>query len=269
MKSLVLYLLILFLITYVYDFLFLIPILNKYQVNNVFKNPSYPLTVVVLGVIRMFFPLIVAYLVFFIFIRKNFKEFFFYRRIKPKDFMYSLFSILLFFLIYYSLVLVLVMVFDLKSEIFLGSVFLVPLAILINFFATFGEETGWRGFLYRELSKYTDNLVILSIVIGIIWAFWHFPLILFTGFNYYNHRILGCLLFMVFCSGFTYLMLLNLERSRSLLSTIVMHDMFNSLGSIEFLIFPGSLYYVVFSPVGLLGIFSMLLTILIVRKCIS
>jgi membrane protease YdiL (CAAX protease family) len=48
--------------------------------------------------------------------------------------------------------------------------------ILFSLFALF-EEIGWRGFLVPELAKIT-NFWKTSVISGIIWAAWHFPLII-------------------------------------------------------------------------------------------
>ena len=48
--------------------------------------------------------------------------------------------------------------------------------IIIGFFLMFGEEYGWRGFLLKELTK-AKGKVFGSIVVGIVWALWHVPLV--------------------------------------------------------------------------------------------
>src|SRR6476646_723686 len=58
----------------------------------------------------------------------------------------------------------------------------VVFGMIINSVAALGEETGWRGFLVPELFKdvgYTKS----SFIVGIVWAVWHFPLILFADYN--------------------------------------------------------------------------------------
>ena len=52
--------------------------------------------------------------------------------------------------------------------------------VVFNCLFAFGEELGWRGFLVPELAKLTNfsNTVLIS---GLIWAFWHFPLIFFAA----------------------------------------------------------------------------------------
>jgi membrane protease YdiL (CAAX protease family) len=42
-----------------------------------------------------------------------------------------------------------------------------------------GEEAGWRGFLFPELLKKT-NFLTASIIGGVVWGLWHFPLIIFA-----------------------------------------------------------------------------------------
>ena len=50
-----------------------------------------------------------------------------------------------------------------------------------------GEELGWRGFLLPKLiDKY--NPITASLILGVIWAFWHLPVDLFAN---NNHGILN------------------------------------------------------------------------------
>jgi len=45
-----------------------------------------------------------------------------------------------------------------------------------------GEELGWRGFLVPTLAQMT-SFRNTGLVSGVIWAFWHFPLIIFADYN--------------------------------------------------------------------------------------
>lgn len=51
-----------------------------------------------------------------------------------------------------------------------------------NCFSALGEELGWRGFLTPELAK-KWTFAQTSLIVGIVWAVWHFPLILFANYN--------------------------------------------------------------------------------------
>lgn len=42
-----------------------------------------------------------------------------------------------------------------------------------------GEELGWRGFLNPLLRK-KNSILITSVIIGIVWAFWHLPIFFFS-----------------------------------------------------------------------------------------
>ncbi len=45
-----------------------------------------------------------------------------------------------------------------------------------------GEEIGWRGFFTYELAKITSYTK-TSLIVGLIWAVWHYPGILFVSYN--------------------------------------------------------------------------------------
>lgn len=45
-----------------------------------------------------------------------------------------------------------------------------------------GEEIGWRGFLVPQMAKIT-SFTKMAFITGIIWALWHFPLIIFANYN--------------------------------------------------------------------------------------
>lgn len=45
-----------------------------------------------------------------------------------------------------------------------------------------GEEIGWRGFLVPELAQVTSYSKV-SLFVGVIWAGWHFPLLLYGNYN--------------------------------------------------------------------------------------
>ena len=53
---------------------------------------------------------------------------------------------------------------------------MLPRFIFIFLFIGLGEETGWRGFALPELQKRLSPLA-AGIIVGMIWATWHIPLI--------------------------------------------------------------------------------------------
>ena len=64
-------------------------------------------------------------------------------------------------------------------------------------FLSIGEEFGWRGYLEPNLWSVNQRIVLNHVFIGVIWGFWHFPLLLFTPSNEANPMqlmmvVLGC-----------------------------------------------------------------------------
>ena len=53
---------------------------------------------------------------------------------------------------------------------------LLPRFLFMFLFVGLGEETGWRGFALPELQKRHSPLM-ASLILGVIWAAWHIPLI--------------------------------------------------------------------------------------------
>jgi membrane protease YdiL (CAAX protease family) len=75
----------------------------------------------------------------------------------------------------------------------------------INLIAALGEEIGWRGYLLPNFYKkfgFTKS----SIIIGFVWAIWHYPLILFTDFYSGNYLFFSIVHFTVYivCITFVY-----------------------------------------------------------------
>lgn len=60
---------------------------------------------------------------------------------------------------------------------------------LISGVLAFGEELGWRGYLQNKLINKKGPFWGI-IILGLIWGFWHFPIIL-NGYNYPETPILG------------------------------------------------------------------------------
>jgi membrane protease YdiL (CAAX protease family) len=45
-----------------------------------------------------------------------------------------------------------------------------------------GEEVGWRGFLVPMLAK-SNSFTGTGLISGLVWALWHFPLLIFTNYD--------------------------------------------------------------------------------------
>ena len=93
-----------------------------------------------------------------------------------------------------------------------------------------GEELGWRGFaLDRLQGKW--NALIASLVLGIIWTAWHFPLFYIKGTPQQGMGF-GTFLFWLWSLQVVSLSVLTTwvynNTHRSILSAVFMHFMFNS-----------------------------------------
>jgi len=95
----------------------------------------------------------------------------------------------------------------------------------INAVGAFGEELGWRGLLLRELEA--KGIWKASAVIGVVWGFWHAPMIL-LGKNYPEHPLAGILMM----TGMTVLLSPWLAyitlRSGSVIAAAILHGTFNA-----------------------------------------
>jgi membrane protease YdiL (CAAX protease family) len=60
---------------------------------------------------------------------------------------------------------------------------IVPMLIMTFITAGLGEEIGWTGFLTPRLQTHYNALV-SSIIRGVLWGLWHFPLFIFSGLDH-------------------------------------------------------------------------------------
>lgn len=92
-------------------------------------------------------------------------------------------------------------------------------------FLAFGEEFGWRGFLMERLRNYSESA--RALIIGSIWGFWHFPLIL-KGYNFPENPELGVLMMMVSCISLSLISNLLKEKTKTAFAPAIFHGSFNN-----------------------------------------
>ena len=98
--------------------------------------------------------------------------------------------------------------------------------ITLNAVFAFGEEVAWRGFLVKEFRG--KKYLTVSLLIGVIWGFWHFPLIL-NGHNYPDHPIIGVFMMVLMCVALTPVFLYFRQKSGSVIVPAIMHGTFNAV----------------------------------------
>lgn len=126
---------------------------------------------------------------------------------------------------------------------------------LINLPFTFGEEFGWRGLLHKETQHM--GFIKSSLFIGLIWGFWHAPIIL-MGHNYNNSSLAGVFMMILFCIAISFPMTYVRAKSKNVLGPSMLHGMLNgSANVLNLYIHDGSLLYN--GPAGIAGILIILI----------
>ncbi|MCR5664511.1 MAG: CPBP family intramembrane metalloprotease [Oscillospiraceae bacterium] len=122
------------------------------------------------------------------------------------------------------------------SVLFLASVFAaVAYAPFINAIPSIGEEAGWRGFLTPRLTARFGRVkgLLLS---GAIWGVWHWPVIVFAGYeyglSYWGAPVVGPLLFCVVTTALGILLSLLYEKVGSIWICALAHGAFNAFAAI-------------------------------------
>lgn len=99
------------------------------------------------------------------------------------------------------------------------------LGVLLSMAASLGEELGWRGFLLTELRPLFPGKQVDGII-GILWFFYHAPLIVFSNYN--NGSIPASLLcFFVMVMGLTVLADHLCIRAHSFWPAVLLHASHN------------------------------------------
>jgi uncharacterized protein len=106
----------------------------------------------------------------------------------------------------------------------------------INAVAAFGEETGWRGFLLKNLRDM--RFFKAALIIGFIWGIWHTPLIL-MGHNYPQHPRIGVLMMIVFCILLAPIMQYLTIKSKSVIAAAIAHGTLNAIAAISIMAVSG------------------------------
>jgi membrane protease YdiL (CAAX protease family) len=94
------------------------------------------------------------------------------------------------------------------------AVFILP--FFIYDFLTNGEEMGWRGYVLPSIQA-KHSAVVSSLILGVIWAFWHFPRYLAPD----NTASFALLMVKVLADALIYTWVYNNTKGSLLLTTIL------------------------------------------------
>lgn len=146
---------------------------------------------------------------------------------------------------------------EIPRPLFLLMIIIQPLlaGASINAVAAFGEELGWRGFLFRAWAHM--GFWRSSLLIGALWGVWHAPLIA-QGHNYPDHPFIGVGMMVVWCTllapPFHYIRL----RTGSVIAAAIMHGTLNACAALAIMFVRGGSDLLV-GVTGLAGMLSLVL----------
>lgn len=105
--------------------------------------------------------------------------------------------------------------------------FSATVGVVISCGSALGEEIGWRGLLVPELTK-RYSFTVTALVSGLIWAIWHYPLILFANYNNTSVSNGFCLVcFTVIVIGISFAFAWLRLKSGSLWTAVLLHGSHN------------------------------------------
>lgn len=100
------------------------------------------------------------------------------------------------------------------------------LGIVPNSLLALGEELGWRGFLAPELAR-SLGFTASALVVGSIWALWHYPLILIGGYRSGAPVGYGLVCFTIMVIGVSFPLAWLRLRSGSVWTAMLLHASHN------------------------------------------
>jgi len=106
--------------------------------------------------------------------------------------------------------------------VIVGLLLLGTVGVIRAMATTLGEEIGWRGFFVYELRKVL-SFTGVSIFSGLIWAAWHWPLLVY----YSNNILLEFITFFTVIISMSFIMTYYTFRSKSLWPAVIFHAVSN------------------------------------------
>lgn len=98
---------------------------------------------------------------------------------------------------------------------------------VMSLFTALGEEIGWRGFLVPNLYKYSGSFLKTGLISGVIWAVWHWPILLFADYNSGTNVYYALICFSLMAIGISFVMAWLRIKSGSLWTAMFLHASHN------------------------------------------
>lgn len=121
--------------------------------------------------------------------------------------------------------------------------------LTVNGLLAFGEEYGWRGYLWERLTAHGRLGTIGGV--SVLWGLWHAPLILAVGFNYSDHRFAGVVAMILFTVAASWPLDELRRATGSAVGPAILHGAINGTAGALLLLVGGDRLWA--APTGLLG----------------
>lgn len=105
---------------------------------------------------------------------------------------------------------------------------LVIAAIVFSLLFTLTEELGWRGYFYKQWRKL--GFWQFSVIQGIIWGVWHWPLVVYFGMVFAEDRLLGLVYYPLMTLVVSPVATLLRDRNGSIWAPGIWHGTNNAIG---------------------------------------
>jgi membrane protease YdiL (CAAX protease family) len=114
-----------------------------------------------------------------------------------------------------------------NSLVFINIAGILPIFLITITAGPMGEELGWRGYALGELQKRFSPFG-ASMILGLLWGFWHLPLWLLSGFSG-TDLLVYSVSFMVAIISTSILITYFYNKSKNVLIAMWIHFFFNFL----------------------------------------
>ncbi|HXJ04027.1 MAG TPA: type II CAAX endopeptidase family protein [Candidatus Acidoferrum sp.] len=111
-------------------------------------------------------------------------------------------------------------------SIVLGILLIGTYGLVRSVSSALGEEIGWRGFLVPELAK-TTSFTTTSLISGIVWSLWHYPILIYGDYNAGTPTWYGLLCFTVMVISMSFVFAWMRLKSGSLWTGAILHGSHN------------------------------------------
>jgi uncharacterized protein len=111
-------------------------------------------------------------------------------------------------------------------SVVVGTLLVATYGVIRSVCSALGEEIGWRGFLVPELSK-TTSFTATSLLSGIIWSVWHYPVLIFSDYNAGTPTWYGLTCFTVMVIAISFVFAWLRIKSGSLWTGAILHGSHN------------------------------------------